>query len=101
MSSEYRSDQAIPVDVSDHGDAFEVSADLPGYDKQDIDVRVMTDRVQIIARPPESAEDGPKRRGDRGRGRRSRVVTLPEAVVHEGASARYENGVLWMRLEKR
>ena len=101
MASEYRSNQTIPVDVSDHGDAFEVSADLPGYGKQDIDVRVMTDRVQITVRDPESTEAGPKRRGDRHRGRRSRVVTLPEAVVHEGASARYENGVLWMRLEKR
>lgn len=99
MSTQRRSGQQIPVDVSDHGGTFEISADLPGYEKQDIDVRVMTDRVQIVAEE-KGDESGGRRRGDR-RGRRSRIVTLPEPVEHEGASARYENGVLWMRLKKR
>lgn len=86
MSTQRRSGQAIPVDVSDHGDTFEVSADLPGYEKQDIDVRVMTDRVEIVAEKV-GDDSGGKRRGDE-RGRRSRIVTLPEPVEHEGASAR-------------
>lgn len=101
MASEQRRTREIPVDITDLGDAFEVSADLPGYDKQDIDVRLQSDRLQIIARRPESQEPGVHRRRERQRGRRSRIIELPESVYKGGTSARYENGVLWMRLKKR
>lgn len=101
MGNEHDDSREIPVDVTDHGDSFEISADLPGYVKQDLDVQVMTDRVQITADVGTTEGYGVQRSGERRRHRRSRVVTLTESVDHRGASARYQDGVLWLRLKKR
>lgn len=90
----------FPVDVEDHGDEFVVSADLPGLRKQDLDVSVRNDRVQITADFGERAE-GRYHRTERERGPARRVVRLPEPVDETRLSAAYDAGVLWVTLPKR
>lgn len=97
-----RPDPAMAVDVAERGDEFVVTADLPGIRKQDIDVKVRKNRVQILAEP----EDDPESTGAFGakareEGRVSRTIRLPEQVNEKRTTAEYLNGRLRVTLPKR
>jgi len=97
-----RTDRAepFPVDVEDHGDSFLVAAELPGRRKQDLDVAVRKDKLQIVA-DGESEETSAVRRRGRPRGEVRRVIRLPEAVDERRVSASYSDGILWITARKR
>ncbi|MDD2883045.1 MAG: Hsp20/alpha crystallin family protein [Rhodoferax sp.] len=95
----------IKVDVVEKDGAFKVQADLPGVKKEDINVRIDGNRVQIDAearREKDIKEDGGKvLRSERYYGTVSRVFTLSQDVDDAKAVAKYENGVLTLDLPKR
>jgi len=93
----------LAVDVADTGEAFAVVADLPGYDRDDIDVQ-LTDATTLAlsaSRETETVEEA-DRYVTRERHSQSitRNVGLPEPVVEAEASATYDNGVLTVTLPK-
>jgi HSP20 family protein len=94
--------QSLSVDLADHEDSFEVTADLPGYEREDIDLSVADRTLRISAERDESTEEGEGNYLRRERRRRSvsRSLSLPEEVVEEEASAAYTNGVLTVTLPK-
>lgn len=92
--------EAFPVDVTDKGDELLVSAALPGRRKQDFDVTVKSNRLQIVAHPSAAAE-GTVLRQERASGTLRRVVRLPEKVDERHVSASYTDGILWVTLKKR
>jgi len=94
--------QQLSVDLADREDAFEVTADLPGYDREDIDLSVADRTLRITAEREESSEagDGDYLRRERRRRSVSRTLSLPEDVEEEEASAGYTNGVLTVTLPK-
>jgi HSP20 family protein len=100
-----RASGGLAVDVEDEDDQFAVTADLPGFDKDDIDVEVHDRTLRIEARHEEETkteeedEDNYVRR-ERSKRSLSRSVTLPEEVDEAGASASFENGVLTVTLPK-
>lgn len=94
-----RRGEPFRVDVSDRGDEFVVTAELPGLGKQDIDVSVRKTRVRIVA--DFGDDEGEYLRRERTRGERSRVVHLPERVNERRAAASYDDGVLRVTLPKR
>jgi len=83
------------VRVIDRGDAFEVSARLPGFTASEIEIAA-TRRVLAIFGQCAAAAPGV-------RGKRSfrREVRLPADVVPEAASAAFANGLLTVRLPRR
>jgi HSP20 family protein len=95
----------IKVDVVEKDGAFKVHADLPGVKKEDINVRVHGNRVQIDAevhREKDVKEEGGKvLRSERYYGTVSRVFTLSQDVDDAKAVAKYENGVLTLDLPKK
>lgn len=94
---------SVPVDVLDDGDAFVVTADMPGYSTDDIDVRLNDGRQLEISgefERSESKESAEFVRSERTRQAVSRSVTLPEPVDEEATQASYDNGVLSVRLPK-
>ncbi|WP_128475781.1 Hsp20/alpha crystallin family protein [Halorussus pelagicus] len=95
-------DPEIAVDVAERGDEFVVTADLPGIRKQNIDVRVRNDRVQILA-DPETDDEGGGAFADRAReqGQVSRTIRLSERVSEKRTTAEYLNGRLTITLPKR
>lgn len=100
--SDTRLTPEIPVDVADRGDEFVVTADLPGIRKQDVDVRVKNDRVQIVVDPDgEAGEEGTFAQTARERGPLSRTIRLPEKVNERRTNAEYLNGRLRITLQKR
>ena len=93
----------VAVDVEDAGDEFVVTADLPGYDRDDIEVQLAGERLTVSADHTESAtdeSDGHYVRKERRQQSVSRTVRLPEAVDESGTEARYNNGVLTVTLPK-
>lgn len=91
------------IDLADQGDAFEVTADLPGFEEDEIDVRVDGETLHVSARSERSSDDqeGDVIRSERRQRSMSRSVTLPAPVEEEGGSAQYRNGVLTVTLPKR
>ena len=94
--------QQLSVDLADREDAFEVTADLPGHDREDIDLSVADRTLRISAEHDDSTEagDGDYLRRERRRRSVSRSLSLPEDVAEEEASATYTNGVLTVTLPK-
>jgi HSP20 family protein len=74
------------VEVIDKDDEILVVAELPGAQKEGIDVRV-TERTVTI-----KAQDGRKYYGE---------VELPAEVAPESAKATYKNGILEIRIKKK
>lgn len=92
--------EPFPVDIEDRGDEYRVSADLPGLDKQALDISVRKNRVRITADYRDEAV-GAYHRRERNRGVLSRIVELPEWVDEKHVIASYDDGVLRIRLHKR
>ncbi|WP_128477027.1 Hsp20/alpha crystallin family protein [Halorussus pelagicus] len=93
------------IDVADRGEAFVVTADLPGYRKEDIDVTLRGDHLQIRAETEQETEesddeDGQYIRKERSHRAVNRTVTFPEDVDEENVAAEYRNGVLTVTLQK-
>jgi HSP20 family protein len=91
------------IDIEDTGESFVVTADLPGFDKDDIDVRLSDQRLRISADRTEEGErsdDGHFVRQERHHSSMERVVRLPEPVDEHSVSASFRNGVLTVTLAK-
>ncbi len=91
------------VDVCEHNDEVIVVADLPGVQKEDVNVRLIDPtHLEISSRRTEAVEERAENYFMRERvyGAMSRTVLLPAKVVEEGASASFKNGVLEIRLKK-
>ena len=95
----------IRVDVVEKDGLFKVRADLPGVKKEDINVRIDGNLVQIDAETKEEKElkeDGGKvLRRERYYGSVSRAFTLSQDVDDTKAVAKYEDGVLTLELPKK
>lgn len=93
------------LDVSDKNDAYLVKADLPGVKKEDINVRIDGNVVQIdaeVKREKETKGDGDKvLRSERYYGTISRTFSLTQDVDDAKVDARYADGVLTLELPKK
>jgi len=91
------------VDVRDHEDEIIVVADLPGCEKEDVHLRLISpDLLQISCErrlEKEEEEVGYYIR-ERSFGAMRRTIALPADVTEEGASATFKNGVLEAHLKK-
>lgn len=95
--------EGLSVDVADTGDAFVVVADLPGYDQDDIDVRLPDDTTLYVTaeRDLETIAEAERYVSrERQRASVSRQVGLPEPVDEAETSASYDDGVLTVTLGK-
>ena len=92
------------VDVSEKENAYTVRADMPGVKKEDINVRIDGNIVQIDAEVKEekdTKEGGKLLRSERYYGSISRAFTLAQDVDEAKATAKCENGVLTLVLPKK
>ena len=93
------------IDVSEKDNAYEVKADIPGVKKEDINVRIDGNVVQIDAeakRESETKGEGGKvLRSERYYGTISRTFSLADDVDDAKADAKYADGVLTLVLPKK
>jgi HSP20 family protein len=93
------------LDVREEGDDVLVVADLPGVEKENISVRLLSPTELEISSErrderSETGESGLFVRQERSFGYMTRVVPLPHEVTAEGATSSFTNGVLELRLKK-
>jgi len=93
------------IDVTEKDNAYEVKADIPGVKKEDINVRIDGNVVQIdaqVKREKETRGNGDKvLRSERYYGNVSRTFSLADDVDDGKAEAKYADGVLTLALPKR
>jgi HSP20 family protein len=90
------------VDLIDQGSEFVVRAELPGVAKEDVDVTVTADGIEVRARTDRSRQEKEKGYFYQERAYRAfeRTLRFPEAVKADLASATLRDGVLEVRLPK-
>lgn len=90
------------VDMIDKGSEFVVRAELPGVSKEDVDLTVTPDRIEIEARTGRSREekDNTYFYQERTYQALRRVLTFPEDVNADLAAATLKDGILEVRVPK-
>jgi HSP20 family protein len=90
------------VNIWEEGDAVFLEAELPGLDRNDLEIYVTGGNQLTIKgeRKPVVPEKGVRHRQERGYGTFVRVLTLPFPVNSEKVEAHFENGVLNLKLAK-
>lgn len=92
------------VDLVERGDEFVATVDMPGFDRDDIDIRVTDHRLRIQAEREdvldEEKEEGRYIRHERRQKSADRSIRLPGDVDPEGVTAKMKNGVLTITLPK-
>lgn len=88
------------ADVLETVDAYEVSAELPGVLREDIELRMVDGRLELLGlrRPPVGA--GSFHRMEGSYGPFHRILTLGPDAQESGIEARLEKGVLSVRVGK-
>lgn len=90
------------ADVKETEEAIVVTMDLPGVEKQDVDISISDDELRVVAEKKAETEVSEKdyHKRERTYKRFERMVKLPVAVKVEEAKARLDNGVLEVTLPK-
>jgi len=90
------------ADVKETDDSVVVTMDLPGVDKNDVDITVTDDNLTVRATKTASMETEQEgyHKKERTFARFERTVALPVAVKSDEARARLNNGVLEITLPK-
>lgn len=94
----------VRIDVSEHDGAYRVKAEVPGVEKNDIDVSISGNQVAISAEVKRESKQKDDERDictERYYGQVYRSFSLPEEVDSEKASAHYDSGVLTLELPKK
>ncbi len=95
---------AIPaVDIVDKKEAYEVTADVPGFDEKNIEVKVVNG--DLVIRGERKSEKEEKKENyylsERDFGAFERRFNVPEGVNADKIEATLKNGVLTVRLPKK
>jgi HSP20 family protein len=90
------------MDIVEKDKAFEVTAELPGLDVKDVDVRVSNGMLTIKGEKQEEKEEKTKDRyvSERRYGSFRRTLQVPSSVDAEKIEASYKSGVLTVTLPK-
>ena len=88
------------VDVTQRDDGLEVTAELPGVDQRDIDLRLDGDLLTISGEKRDDRKDEANRFVERSYGSFTRSFTLPFTPDPDKVTAECDKGVLTIRLPK-
>ena len=94
--------RTIPIDIAETDGELILRADLPGFEKDEIRLKVTSTTVDISAeKKKETIERGKTFfKQERAYGAARRVLTLPVEIKPEGAKAKFEAGVLTIEMPK-
>jgi HSP20 family protein len=91
------------VDIVDKGNAFEITAELPGMDEKDIEVKLSNGSLMIRGEKREEKEE--KRKNyylhERHFGSFERNFPVPEGIDPERIEANFKKGILSVTLPKK
>jgi len=93
----------IKMDVTETENGYLIHSEMPGVNKEDIDVAIASNLVTITAevkREWEKKEGDRMLRSERYFGNIYRSFTLPAELDESACEAKYDNGVLELKLVK-
>lgn len=95
-------EEPLATDVYSDDEAYVVTIDVPGFAREDIEVRVTENVLYVEAEHGESTEVDDDRYVRRERSHRSmgRSITLPGSVEQDGVTATLKHGVLTVTIPK-
>ncbi len=95
--------RAPTLDMRDLGDKYLIEAEIPGIDKEDIEIELRDDRLIIEGETTEETEEEGEDYLRRERGYRSfyRQLPVPEEVEQDEVTAELDRGVLTLNLPKK
>ena len=90
------------TDIYEEKDQLVMKMELPGINKEDVNITLQGDRLTVKAEKEEDVveDDAAYYTRERQYGQYLRSVTLPFPVKEDEISATFENGVLELRLSK-
>lgn len=90
------------VDVTDEKTHLRITAEMPGMDKDDVEIEVHDGALMLKGekRAEEKSEEHGYYRTERSFGAFQRVIPLPDDVDGTKAEAHFEKGVLTVRMPK-
>jgi HSP20 family protein len=93
--------EAMSLDIVEKDGEFVVTADLPGFEREEVSVRVNDHTLHVEAEHGETEDsEGDYIRRERRHRSSHRTVRLPGDVDAESVEARMRNGVLTITLPK-
>lgn len=96
-------DWAPSVDIEEEEDKYLIKADLPGVDKDNIEVKLENGVLSIRGEKKTEVETGKgtrRHRSERFHGTFARSFSLPDAVRADSVEAAYKDGVLSLSIPK-
>ena len=94
----------MKTDLREHDDGYELSVDLPGFKKEQIELKLENGYLTITAAKGLEEEEKNKKgkvvHQERFTGSMSRSFYLGEQVTEENVKAKFENGVLTVDFPK-
>lgn len=102
MPSIFREGWQPSVDLLEEGNDLLLKADLPGFNPEEVEVRVFPDSITLRGetRKEERMDEPGYHRRERRIGSFYRQIRLPAQVVPEDARASFKHGVLEVRMPK-
>jgi len=93
----------LPMEMYETGDRFVMRIELPGLEREDIDIRVRNGYLTIEAEkmPGKEFEEARRRETTRAYGRIYKSLTIPEYIDEGRITARYRSGVLTIDCPKK
>lgn len=90
------------IDVEETADALKITVEVPGLEKDAVDVSIEDSQLTISGEKQvsEDREEANVHVRERRYGRFKRTLTLPSSVDTSQADARYENGLLLITFPK-
>jgi HSP20 family protein len=90
-----------PLNVFRQGDDLVVITELPGIDRDDVEVQVQGDRIRIAGKKAIQYQDGASlHRRERIAGTFDRSIAIPVEVDADRVKAEYRNGILALLLPR-
>jgi HSP20 family protein len=90
-----------PLELVDDGDNVVITAELPGVNKDEVELTVLGDTLTIAGEKKLPVEDGANYiRHERPHGTFRRLVDLPYSVAQDKITASYRDGILTITLPK-
>ncbi len=95
--------ESFPIDLAETDDELILRADLPGFDKDNLKIRITDNTIDITAQKKEEKKEISERmyRRERSMGSLRRFLTLPVEVNPDEVEAKFDKGVLTVRMKKK